>query len=165
MWQLFAKVAQLPKDSLRLEAGRAFCRDLDALAQRLELPPLAEWIDLPEAINDAGHAATEDGSNDGGAAPGHFLPLDELQTKARELVAAAVGKKAVPSKEAAQLLAQFEADARSQWLDAMVGQGILGRTDVSLLIRFLAKGSVVHAGDTMLIELLGRLVRALARPN
>lgn len=162
MWQLFAKVAQLPKDSLRLEAGRAFCRDLDALAQRLELPPLAEWVDLPEAISDANHAAAPEGPGDG-RAPTTALPLGDLQARARELLLAAPGKQVVPPNDAAQLMARFEATARAQWLDTMVGQGVLGRTDVSLLIRFLAKGGAVAAGDSMLIEVLGRLVRALAR--
>ena len=44
----------------------------------------------------------------------------------------------------------------------MVGAGTLSRGDVSLLIRYLAKGGAIGPGDAMLIEVLGRLVAALA---
>jgi len=165
MWQLFAKVAQLPKDTLRLEAGRAFCRDLDALAQKLELPPLAEWVDLPEGISEAGYDAVADGAEAPPDAEAASLDFAAIVQRARELVVQHPDKKGVPAHETAALLAHMDADTRSRWLDTMVGQGILGRTDVSLLIRFLAKGGAVQAGDTMLIEVLGRLVHALSRPE
>jgi hypothetical protein len=165
MWQLFAKVAQLPKDTLRLEAGRAFCRDLDALAQKLELPPLAEWVDLPEGISEAGYDDVADKAEIPHDAEAASLDFAAIAHRARQLVVQYPEPKSVPAPDIAALLAHMDADTRSRWLDTMVGQGILGRTDVSLLIRCLAKGGAVQAGDTMLVEVLGRLVHALCRPE
>ena len=165
MWQLFAKVAELPKDTLRLEAGRAFCRDLDTLAQKLELPPLAEWVDLPEAISEAGYDEATQGHQQDHAAETASLDFAVIVDRARELVLQYPDKKSVPAHETATLLAHMDADKRSHWLDHRVGQGILGRTDVNLLIRFLAKGGAVQSGDTMLIEVLDKLVHALSRPT
>lgn len=162
MWQLFAKVAQLPKATLRLEAGRAFCRDLDTLAQRLELPPLAEWVDVPDGINEPQEPAK--------ALPrtqiteATTLPLAQIVAGAQELLAKNPGKHGVEGAAIAALMGQWHPGERATWLDGQVGRGVLGRTDVSLLIRCLAKGGTVHSGDTMLIEVLERLLRALAHP-
>lgn len=165
MWQLFARVAQLPKDTLRLEAGRAFCRDLDALAQRLELPPLAEWLDLPEGVADPAFkkaAADDSGVTEATRQIGSETSIEDLASRAKTLSAAHPGKRGPPPEDAAELLAAMDAGARATWLDAMVGKGTLSRGDVSLLIRYLAKGGTIGTNDTMLIEVLARLVKALA---
>lgn len=162
MWQLFAKVAQLPKATLRLEAGRAFCRDLDALAQRLELPPLAEWVDVPDGVDEAQEPMVV--APQARMTEALTLPLAQIVTEAQQLLAQHPGKHGVDSTAIAALLGQWHPGERASWLDGQVGLGVLSRTDVSLLIRCLAKGGTVHSGDSMLIEVLERLLRALAHP-
>lgn len=163
MWQLFARVARLPKDTLRLEAGRAFCRDLDALGQKLDLPPLPEWQDLPAGVDDPGFAAlapnAEPPPGEGRGAP---LSLDVVRQSAQGFAAAAGGS-GVGAHESAQLLGALGNGERLALFDQMVGQGLLGRSDVNLLVRFLVKGEPVGPGDTMLIEVLQRLGSYLAK--
>lgn len=163
MWALFARVAGLPKATLRQEAGRAFCRDLDALAQRLELPPLSEWLELPEGMSDDAFVPQDPAQQaEASGVADNGEPLAAMVAVAQRVMAQHGGKKGIPPQEAAALLGRIRIQDRGPWLDSMVGQGKLSRGDVSLLIRFLAKGLAVGASDSMLIEVLTRLVVALA---
>lgn len=163
MWQLFARVARLPKDTLRLEAGRAFCRDLDALGQRLDLPPLPAWQDLPAGVDDPGHAALAPQAGpppaEGRGAP---LSLEVVQQSAKKFLATGDGR-SVGAHESAQLLGALASNERLALFDRLVGRGLLGRSDVNLLVRFLVKGEPVGPGDTMLVEVLQRLGTYLAQ--
>ncbi len=158
LWKLFARVAQVPKASLRSEAARAFCRDLDALGQRLDLPPLADWDDLPEGLDDPMAFSIEASQVMDG-----LLPLSEVRARARALYAhAAKGNSAASAGQTAQLLGSMQSGERRQLFEGAVGGGLLGRGDVNLLIRFLIKGTPVGPADTTLIDVLERLGRHLA---
>jgi hypothetical protein len=157
LWALFARVAQVPKETLREEAGKAFCRDLDALGQRLDLPPLADWKDLPTFIDEPGAEELE-------PAPLSQEPVTLVAVRERaRSVAERQPQAAFPAPEAAKLLNSLSNSERRALLEQLVGTGLLGRSDVNLLIRFLVKGEDVGATDTMLIEVLERLGRWLAQ--
>lgn len=162
MWHLFARVAQLPKETLRLEAARAFCRDLDSLGQKLDLPPLTEWKDLPEGIDEPGFAALEVHGSGGAPAVGgggtraEPLPLNDVQKSARALADSAK-EGVVEASEAARLLSALAAEDRQRLFQQMIGRGELSRSDANLLIRHLLKGGSVGEGDLMLREVLERL--------
>jgi hypothetical protein len=149
LWTLFARVAQIPKENLRLEAARAFYNDLDRLGQRLDLPPLDDWSELPVGIDDADAVSWE----------AHLSPepvtLTAVRQRAREVVQDASGR--FPAAEAARLLGVLGTAQRRELFDALVGAGLMGRSDVNLLIRFLVKGGEVTAADTSLNEVLQRL--------
>lgn len=158
LWGLFSRVARVPKATLRTEAARAFCRDLDALGQRLDLPPLPDWDDLPQALDDPA-------AGDMDAAPDithELLTLDVVRSRAKTLKA---GQSSAhfPAQEAARLLSTLSMDDRRQLFDTLVGKGVLGRSDVNLLIRFLVKGDEVSGAETMLVEVLQRLGDWLAQ--
>lgn len=157
LWKLFARVARVPKAGLRMEAGKAFCRDLDALGQRLDLPPLADWDDLPSEVDDPDAIDPEEGEDEVDG-----LTLAAVQERARGVAAQSAGGP-FPAQEAARLLAALDIDERRQLLEQLVGTGLLGRSDVNLLIRCLVKGEEVGVNDTMLIEVLERLGGWLAR--
>lgn len=168
MWRLFARVAQLPKETLRLEAARAFCRDLDSLGQKLDLPPLSEWNELPQGIDDPGFAGLElEGpaapAISGGAPKPEPLPLGDVRASARALADSAK-EGVVVAEEAARLLAALAAEDRQKLFQQMIGRGELSRSDANLLIRHLLKGSEVGAEDVMLREVLERLGQFLVTP-
>lgn len=158
LWTLFARVAQLPKETLREEAGRAFCRDLDGLGQRLDLPPLPDWDDLPSEIDEPGAIELEPAP----AAPEH-VTLAIVRERARAVAAALPADADFPAGEVAKLLGLLNNSELRQLFEQLVGSGMLGRSDVNLLIRCLVKGDGVGATDTMLIEVLERLGRWLAQ--
>jgi hypothetical protein len=152
LWHLFARVAQVPKDSLRVEAGKAFCRDLDSLAQRLDLPPLADWDELPQGVQAASPF------DQASVAVPVSLPRPQVAQKLRQLLA---DQPTLPTDQQAQRVAEhlglMSSEARRTFFDGAVGQGLLGRSEVSLLVRFLIKGVAVRPGDTTLIQVLLRL--------
>ena len=159
LWKLFARVAQLPKESLRIEAGRAFCRDLDTLGQRLDLPPLADWEELPDELDEPGAPELEVP-----VASGDAVTLALVKGQARAVFGPeAQGKHAFPAGETAKLVSSLNNNDRRQLFEELVGKGLLGRSDVNLLIRFLVKGDELESTDTMLVEVLDRLGRWLAQ--
>lgn len=157
LWSLFARVARVPKPALRAEAARAFCRDLDALGQRLDLPPLPDWEMLPQAIDDPSAADLDTPD----APTPELLALDVVRERAKSIRQGQTG--AFPAAEAARLLSALSMDDRSQIFGTLVGKGVLGRSDVNLLIRFLVKGDEVSGTETMLVEVLQRLGEWLAQ--
>jgi hypothetical protein len=157
LWQLFARVAQVPKERLRLEAAQAFYHDLDRLGQRLDLPPLDDWQDIPSGV-DAPDAAWE-----GEALTPEPVSLAAVRERACDVVRRHGGAlKRFPAADAARLLAVLGPEQRRELFDSLVAQGEMGRADVNLLIRFLVKGGEVTPADTALSEVLERLGSWLA---
>lgn len=159
LWLLFARVAQIPKEALRREAARAFYNDLDALAQRLDLPPLDDWEDLPEGIDDPDAVRLE--------APGlspEPVTLQAVRERARDVARGHEGRKHFPASESARLLSVLGTDERRELFETLVGAGLMGRSDVNLLIRFLVKGGEVTPAETALNDVLERLGDWLIRP-
>ena len=120
LWRLFARVAQVPKQALRNEAGRAYFRDLDALSQRLDLPPLSDWEDLPEGIDDPqvspwADYQTQETNN-----------LEAAREEARQLVLGLGKHQVFPAENTMQLLLQLGNGERRRILEQLVGQGGAG---------------------------------------
>lgn len=159
LWVLFARVAQIPKEALRREAARAFYNDLDALAQRLDLPPLDDWQHLPEGIDDPDAAQLETP----GLSP-EPVTLAAVRERARDVARAHQASKHFPAPEAARLLSVLGTDERRLLFETLVGAGLMGRSDVNLLIRFLVKGGEVTTAETALNDVLQRLGAWLIRP-
>ena len=163
LWRLFARVAQVPKETLRLEAAKALCQDLDALGQRLDLPPLADWEELPQGLDDPHAFGIERVETQTDA-----LTLTTVRQRAKALFATIpVGTKpalmADAAAQTATLVSSMPSNERRALFTNLVGRGILGRSDVNLLIRFLIKGDAVQSGDTTLIDVLERVGRQLAQ--
>lgn len=159
LWLLFARVAQIPKEALRREAARAFYNDLDALAQRLDLPPLDDWQDLPQGIDapDAVRLETP------GLSP-EPVTLLAVRQRAQDVLRAQPGHKHFPAPEAARLLSVLGTEERRKLFETLIGAGLMGRADVNLLIRFLVKGGEVSRSETALNDVLERLGDWLVRP-
>ena len=138
---------------------RAFYHDLDRLSQRLDLPPLDDWQDLPEGVD------TPDAAWEGENLTPEPVSLAAVRERARELVQRdGVALKHFPASDAARLLAVLGPEQRRELFDSLVAQGQMGRADVNLLIRFLVKGGEVTSADTALSEVLMRLGGWLAGP-
>lgn len=157
LWVIFAKVATLPKEGLRVEAGRAFARDLDALGQRLDLPPLPNWEQFPTGIDDAEPVALTPSSLQPEA-----VALDVVQKRAQEIQQKRP-EQPFEASEAAFLLNLLDASQRRNVLDTLVGRGILMRSEVNLLIRYLVKGGELSEKDTTLSDAFSRLGDWLAK--
>jgi hypothetical protein len=161
LWKLFARVANLPKEQLRQEAGLAFCRDLDALGQRLDLAPLMEWQDIPDQLEEPG--AEGEGDVEVTHADRPLATLAAVREEARVHKATLAPGVVFPAAMTAQLLASLDTNERRRTFDQMVGAGVMGRSEVNLLIRFMLKGDALGSGDTLLTEILQRLGRWLAQ--
>ena len=161
LWKLFARVANLPKEHLRHEAGLAFCRDLDALGQRLDLAPLMEWQELPEQLDDPN--AEGEGEVEVTHADRPLATLAAVREEAQAHKATLPAGAIFPAPVTARLLASLDANERRQAFEQMVGAGVMGRSEVNLLIRFMLKGDALGSGDTLLTEILQRLGRWLAQ--
>ena len=150
LWARFTAVLRLPKPALHLEAGRALLWDLEALAQRLDLPPLPAWSKLPEACDDA-KALEEDDEHE----PKGHSELSAVRRLARSRLAraAAGGEQA---REGARLLGRLSTDERTRLFASLVGEGVLGRGDCTLVARLLARGASVGAEDQALVDVLSR---------
>jgi hypothetical protein len=158
LWRMFSKVALLPKTNLLYEASKAFYRDLDAISQRLDLPPMEEWDQLPAGIDDPNpidwHQST---------ANQEIQTLEEVQQQA-----IAIGKKLqksvpFPARDAAKLLMALEVGEQKKVFTELVGQGLMGRAEVQLLTRYLMKGEDINEEDSALVEALRRLGEWLSR--
>ena len=158
LWRVFARVVQVPKATLLQEAGRAFYRDLDSIGQRLDLPPLDEWENLPCGIDEPGAAAAR-----ATADPGHGETLAWVRQQARDLAQPLVAKEPFPANHGLRLLASLEVSERGKLFDQLVGKGLMGRAEVNLLSRCLIKGAQIVPEDAALVDVLQRLGRWLAQ--
>ncbi len=163
LWRLFARVANLPKEHLRHEAGLAFCRDLDALGQRLDLAPLMEWQELPDQLDDANAEGEGAGEVEVTHADRPLATLAAVREEARAHKATLAAGVVFAAPVTARLLASLDANERRRAFEQMVGAGVMGRSEVNLLIRFMLKGDALGSGDTLLTEILQRLGRWLAQ--
>jgi len=152
LWRMFSKVALLPKASLISEAGKAFYRDLDAISQRLDLPPMEEWELLPNGINDPDPVDWHQSSTNQ-----KMRTLEEIQKHANEIAKKLKKKSVFPASEAAKLLKALEVGEQKKVFTQLVGIGLMGRAEVQLLTRYLMKGEDINEDDAALIETLRRL--------
>jgi hypothetical protein len=154
LWGFFVRAAASPKTRLREAAGRAFYNDLDSLGQRMDLAPLASWSKLPRGVDDA--PADERGTETA-------ITLDAVRRRARRSLGqlAAKGKK-LSAAEVGEMLKTLDRRDLEALFTRLVGEGIMGRAEGSMLVRWLAKGAALSDDDEALIEFLERLGHWLA---
>lgn len=155
LWLLFVRFLRAARPPARVEAGKAFLRDLEAVGQRLELPPLPGWDRLPQGVNDPNAVSTEWSEV---TSQGETLEAIRGRAKAR-----AVDLKGLEATEVAQLVRSLYVAERDALLTKLVGEGVMSRSEVGLLVRWLAKGEKLADDDSALIEVFGRLGAWLAR--
>ena len=158
LWQLFARVAHLPKEALREEAGKAFCRDLDALGQHLDLPPSDDWDELPRVLDDPA-AFQMDAETPAAVA----VSLASMRDDARAHHALRGTDRVATANQTLRLLSSLNNADLHTLFAQLIGQGVAGRSDINLLIRWLVKGESASAADVVLIDIAERLGRWLAQ--
>ncbi len=149
LWRYFRRAAESPKPSLRLEAGRAIYRDLEALGQRLDLPPLQPWDKLP-----LGLVAQVDDDEDSSPTD---VDLEGVRRRARRRRAKGGKAGRLRPEEVADLLRLLGREELERVLAERVGQGFMGRGEGQLVVHWLARGEKLAHDDEALREILGRL--------
>ncbi len=150
LWQVFSRLASHPKPMLREEAGKALCRDLDAMGQRLQLPPLPNWERLPESLIEA--AAREEKTE-----PNAGKAIEEIRVEAQRIYSGLGPGEVLPLIDVTRLLRSMEMGAREAVCQSLVGTGHLSRSEVALLTRWVASNSPLKSDDELIIELLDRV--------
>lgn len=155
MWMMFTRLATAGKSAVREQAGRAFVRDLDQVGRVLEVPPLAGWDGLPLGVDAPGAPVMELSDV---TSPGESL--DSVKKRAASVKAE---RGMIAADGSADLLRALYPEERDKLFVKLIGEGVLGRSDVSLLVRWLAKGEKLGKEDDALIEVLTELGAWLAR--
>lgn len=162
LWLLFTRAFHFSKPALQSDVGKAFFREIENLSQRLDLPPLPEWDKMPVELVSA--KATKEPMKPDVVAIG-WRSLEQVQQEAQAIVVRLSQGAAFPADQTARLLSILVEEERSRLLDQMVGRGMLGRSDVALIARCLARsaGTELNSEDTSLVEVLERLGRWLSQ--
>jgi hypothetical protein len=135
---------------LREEAGKALCRDLDAMGQRLQLPPLPAWERLPDALIEA--VAREETTE-----PNAGKGVEEIRAEAQEIYGGLGPGETLPVEDIIRLLRSMEMGEREAVCQSLVGTGHLSRSEVALLTRWVAANSPLESEDELIIEVLERV--------
>lgn len=149
MWLMFMRLATAGNPKVREQAGRAFVRDLDQVGRMLDAPPIDGWDALPGGV-DAPGAPVMDLSD--ATSPG-----ESLDTVRKRAAAHKASKGALKPKEAAELVRQLFPEERDRLLMKLIGEGVLGRSEASLIVRWLSKGGRLTKEDEALSEVLQRV--------
>ncbi|MBI5510629.1 MAG: hypothetical protein HY903_17870 [Deltaproteobacteria bacterium] len=152
LWQFFVQAATTGKPTLRLEAGRALVRDLDMLGQRLDLAPLSGWDKIPAAIDDPNAVDPEDADDDDDPDSGD--PLATVRRRAKKL---ATKKRRLSASDTLELLAALAPTGRQEVFGTMIGAGILGRSDATLVEQQLLRGGKLRGENDALSDTLDKL--------
>ena len=149
LWKVFSRFAAHPKPMLREEAGKALCRDLDAMGQRLQLPPLPNWERLPKSLIEV--AAEEKTEPNAGKA------IEEIRMEAQKIYADLGPGENLPIDDVIRLLRSMEMGNLEAVCQSLVGTGHLSRSEVALLTRWVASNSPLKSDDELILELLERV--------
>jgi len=150
LWQVFSRFAAHPKPMLRVEAGKAFCRDLDFIGQQLQLPPLPGWERLPEYLVEASDLEEKTSVSPEDA-------LKAARARARKASAALASGEALKAPEVASILRSIDRFVLEEALLALVDGVHLSRGELSLLVRWLSTDNELESDDDLLMELLGQV--------
>ncbi len=149
MWRMFTKVATAGKPTMREQAARAYVRDLEQVGRGWDIPPIAGWDDLPQGV-DAPNAPTVDLSEN--TSPGESLAV--VRERAKQVKAQ---KGTLEPQTTADLVRILFPEERDKLFLKLIGDGVLGRSDVSLMVRWLTKGGKLGKEDDALADVLTRL--------
>ena len=148
LWEIFRRFASHPKATLRIEAARALCRDLDTMGQRLQLPPLPNWENLPDFLIETQLAVAERDSIKG---------VQEILAEAKLLHASLGPGEQLSEEVIVELLWSMDGEARGEFVLSLVGTGNLSRNEAALLTRWLSSDKKLESDDYLLVEVLGRV--------
>lgn len=156
LWEVFARVATTDKATLREEAGKALHRDVERLAQRLDLVPLDEWQRLPDRVDDTQPVQSLPQRIEGDST------LDDVRGRAK---AKARKRSSAPLKasDVFVLLGDLNTEARASFLERAVHSGTIGRNEANLLRHRLHAETKVGKGEDVVVETLEKLGRELVR--
>jgi len=150
LWRYFERAASSPKPKLREAAGRALYNDLDSLGQRMDLAPLASWSKLPRGIESDDAPADDRGTVTA-------ITLDAMRRRAHKKLEEHTKGKKLTAHEVGELLGKLDRRDLEEIFTRLVGDGIMGRSEGSMLVRWLAKGEELSDDDEALFEFLERL--------
>lgn len=149
MWRSFVKLVGAGKPAMREAGARAYVRDLEQVGRDWDIPPIASFEELPPGV-DAPNAPTIDLSEF--SSPGESLTVvRERAAKHRE------AKGPLEPQTAADLVRMLLPEERDRLFMKLIGDGVLGRSDVSLVVRWLTKGGKLGKEDDALADVLSRL--------
>lgn len=154
LWGVFARVVQKTKPALLQRAGKSLYLELEAIGQKLALPPLQRWRDLPEGLEAPDPVRVE---------PEATLPGETLEgVRERAKALSQVSKdRAVPAQEVFSLIAALNEPARRDLYKNLIGAGRLGRSDVALIEQLLERRARID-DDDLVAESLTVVVTWLA---
>jgi len=152
LWGLFGRMVLKNKPALLEEGGRSLYRDLDALGQQLDLPPLASWSEIPDRV-----AAKNPVSDGDDTKPGESLEAIKLRAKA-----IAKKQERVSAAQVLGLCGQLNEAGRVDMLAGAIRAGVLGRTDSALVAQAAKQKREISPDDELLVELLENLGAWLA---
>jgi hypothetical protein len=152
LWALFVRMVRRPKPQLRVEAGRALFRDLEAIGQRLDLPPLSNWDEIPAGVNAPNAVNVKRAFDDD-----EGTSIEQVKSRAKAKAKKKGSGPPLKGQEVLGLLVELSSDTRERLYTQMIGAGALGRSDAALIERVLASGAKVGREDDVLIEALEKL--------
>lgn len=155
MWRTFVKMATAGKPAIREQAARAYVRDLEQVGRGWDIPPIAGYEELPAGI-DAPNAPTVDLSEN--TSPGESLTIVRERAVQQQK-----GKGKIEPQVAGDLVRALFPEERDRLFLKLIGDGVLGRSDVSLVVRWLTKGGKLGPEDDALADVLSRLGAWLAK--
>lgn len=147
LWGLFGRMVLSNKPGLLAEGGRALYRDLDALGQQLDLPPLPSWSEIPDQVAAPNPVAAAEETR-----PGESLAAIKLRAKAL-----AKKHQRVSAAGALELVGLLDDGELQQMLRLAIKGGILGRTDGALIAQAAEQEREISPDDELLVELLEKL--------
>ncbi|MEK7382107.1 MAG: hypothetical protein AAB262_02360 [Elusimicrobiota bacterium] len=150
LWTLFVRYAGSPKVSLRQEAARAFYRDLEALAQRMDAPPLPSWERLPFGVDDP-RAVQQAASDERPPA------LPQLRRRVASWAAEHADAERLAPQEVATLMEALDADAQLDALAELLRLGVIDRSEGQMLARWLRQRQPLGPDDEVVTETLTRI--------
>lgn len=156
LWQVFSRFAGHPKPMLRVEAGKAFCRDLDSIGQQLQLPPLPGWERLPECLVEAFEMEEKTSVSSEDA-------MRAAKARARSASVALGRGEQLKASQVAAILRGIDGAALEEALLVLVDGVHLSRGEVALLVRWLSTDNELESDDELLTELLGQVGDWLAK--
>lgn len=126
LWQPFGRLATSDNERIRVEAGRAFVRDLEQVGRSLELAPLPSWSKLPLGVDDP-HAVDLEASEV--TEPGESQAAVQARIKA-------VGEQSLTIESAAEYLRVIAQPEMADLLRESLQKGVVSRGDAQLIARW-----------------------------
>lgn len=151
LWRIYLRTAIHAKPVLRRRVAEALYRDLEAIGQRMDLPPLESWEHIPNAID---QTEQEDTTS---RLPVGVASLKTLRRKAKKLLEAHPKIRVLPGRTVLDLLYQLYEKERGELFNSFVATGFMSRSEIHLLERSLARKVAITDEDQTLVDVVARV--------